>query len=142
MYLAYLAALTHGLTEHAERLKPLIKIPGADIPEEPPAGAKLMQPPTPIIRTKDGSDGVREEDVTVNWPQLTVPKSAFEGSFAEDGKNLTVTDEDLAEAGGAWDDDGLDFIDEDASTSIPACEPHPFKMKYSYACTLYFLCGL
>ena len=116
MYLAYLAAITHGLTEHAERLKPLIQAPGLEIPEAAPAGAKLMQPPTPIIRTKDGGEkeqGLREEDGTVNWPQLTVPKSAFEGTLAEnEATGLAVSDEMLGEAAGdAWDDE-LDFGDD------------------------------
>jgi coatomer protein complex subunit alpha (xenin) len=121
VYLAYLAAVTHGLTEHAERLKPLIQAPGLEIPEAAPAGAKLMQPPTPIIRTKDGSEkeqGLREEDGTVNWPQLTVPKSAFEGTLAEnEATGLAVTDDMLGEAAGdAWDDE-LDFGDDGPGAS-------------------------
>ena len=107
--MAYLAALTHGLTEHVERLEPLVQTPGLSIPKELSASARLLQPPTPIIRTKDGSEkdqGVREEDATVNWPQLTVPKSAFEGTLADTPDGLTIPDEDYGEVmGEAWDDD-------------------------------------
>jgi hypothetical protein len=107
--------VTHGLTEHAERLKTLIQTPEPAIPESALVLSKLMQPPTPILRTKDGS----EEDGSVNWPQLTVPKSAFEGSLADnDATGLTVTDEDLGEAAGdAWDDE-LDFGDDAPGESL------------------------
>lgn len=119
VYLAYLTAVTHGLTEHAERLGPLIQ--GATLPE-PAQGAKLLQPPTPIIRTKDGSEkeaGARDDDATVNWPLLTVPKSAFEGSLADTPDGLAAAQEAYADesgeaAGSGWGDD-LDFDDDGPS---------------------------
>ena len=120
VYLAYLTAVTHGLTEDAERLKPLVEAPGLEMPDESPASARLLQPPTPIIRTKDGSEkdqGVREEDATVNWPQLTVPKSAFEGSLADTPDGLSAPEEDYGDAiGDAWGDD-LNLDDDAPSTS-------------------------
>mmetsp|Transcript_38434 Transcript_38434/g.85815 ORF Transcript_38434/g.85815 Transcript_38434/m.85815 type:complete len:1259 (-) Transcript_38434:290-4066(-) len=122
VYLAYLTAVTHGLTEDAERLKPLVEATGLEMPDESPASARLLQPPTPIIRTKDGSEkdqGVREEDATVNWPQLTVPKSAFEGSLADTPDGLSAPEEDYGDAiGDAWGDD-LN-LDDDAPIGAPA----------------------
>ena len=114
-YLAYLTAITHGLEEEAERIKALLEAANLDVPEVP-AGAKLLQPPTPIIRTLDGSEkdlGVKEEDANVNWPQLVVPKSAFEGSLADTADAFAAGDEDFGEpAGGAWGDDDL-MLDDD-----------------------------
>jgi len=110
VYLAYLTAVTHGLTEDAERLKLLVPTqPGMTLPEVSSTSSRLLQPPTPIIRTKDGSEkdqGVREEDATVNWPLLTVPKSAFEGSLSDAPDGLSMPSEDFSEpAGDAWGDD-------------------------------------
>ena len=119
MYLAYLTAVTYGLDEAAERLKPLV--PNAE-EVTAVASARLLQPPTPIIRTKDGSEkdqGVREEDATVNWPLLTVPKSAFEGTLAE---TPDMGEEEYGEpAGDAWGDD-LN-LDDDMPGKSPSMLP-------------------
>jgi coatomer protein complex subunit alpha (xenin) len=66
--LAYACALTHGLTEEAERLVPLMEAAGMPIPEGVPIqGAQLLQPPTPILRGD-------------NWPLLPISnKSQLEG---------------------------------------------------------------
>ncbi len=126
VYLAYLVAATHGLAEHAERLRPLVEAAGLTVSSEVLEAARLLQPPTPIIRTKDGSEkdqGIREEDATVNWPQLTVPKSAFDGSLADTPDGLSIRNEEFSEpAGDAWGDD-LN-LDDDA----------PVKPSTSLAC--------
>ena len=114
--------MTHGLVDHVERLKPLLDASALDLGDISPPSARLLQPPTPIIRTKDGSEkdqGVREEDANVNWPLLTVPKSAFEGSLADTADGLAIADEDLGEAvGDAWGDD-LNLDDDAPSQKKP-----------------------
>jgi coatomer protein complex subunit alpha (xenin) len=124
VYLAYLTAATHGLKDEQARLGESLEASGIALPDMSAyKGSKLMQPPTPIIRTKDGSEkdqGVREEDANVNWPLLTVPKSAFEGTIAETAEGMSrigQQDEEYADAtGGAWDDD-LDLDDDGPATS-------------------------
>lgn len=119
-YLAYLTAATHGLEEQAERLKGSMT---SALSPDATTSARLLQPPTPIIRTKDGSEkdqGVREEDATVNWPLLTVPKSAFEGSLADTSDGFVREDEFSEPAGDAWGDD-LNLDDDAPSTSVLEC---------------------
>jgi hypothetical protein len=146
--LAYLTAHTHGLAEEATRLGELLTASGIALPDMAQfKGAKLMQPPTPIIRTKDGSEkdqGVKEEDANVNWPLLTVPKSAFDGTIAETAEGMgRMGAEEFADAsaGGAWDDD-LDFDDEpgnayETQTYMP---PYISVFVYSFMSFVHLLC--
>lgn len=122
VYLAYLTAATHGLVDETARLAELLEANNIALPDMSSfkKTAKLLQPPTPIMRTKDGSEkdqGIKEEDANVNWPLLTVPKSAFEGTIAETAEGMgrmgDVGNDEYGDAsGGAWDDD-LDFGDDD-----------------------------
>ena len=60
--LAYLTAATHGLDEDAARLSEAATAAGLELPALPdPATARLLQPPTPIMRAD-------------NWPLLALPK--------------------------------------------------------------------
>lgn len=85
--LAYLTAAVHGLTETAERLAADL---GDSLPALPnPDEAKLLMPPTPILR----------ED---NWPLLVVSKGFFDGAFVDEGKPGEGDDE---AAGHTWGDE-------------------------------------
>lgn len=104
--LAYACALTHGLQEDAERLLPLLEAAGMPVPTGLPLpAARLLQPPTPIVRAD-------------TWPLLPVTaKSAFE-AWAESGADTggeeeyapaygtaaAAADEGVMDASG-WDDD-------------------------------------
>jgi len=126
-YLAYLTAVTHGLTEEAERLKPQVEGLGVELPVGPAPDAKNLQPPTPILRTRDSSEQDKEgrgaEDVTVNWPQLTVPKSAFEGSITDVLAGAEDEEYEDAAGGGAWGEDDLDLDDESGqATAVSPAE--------------------
>jgi coatomer protein complex subunit alpha (xenin) len=97
--LAYIAAVTHSLPEHKERLAELLEGAGLAIPEVA-AGAPLLQPPTPIIRGD-------------NWPLLAVSKNAVDVSQtpASDRPAQFDDEEDLgAEVGGAWGGDDEDLF--------------------------------
>eukprot|EP00798_Chlamydomonas_sp_ICE-L_P024535 gene24536-10140_t len=98
--LAYVGAATHGLTEDAERIAAAL---GEDALPELPASAKLLVPPTPILK----------ED---NWPLLTVNKGFFETLAAKDAvtsgtaavAGMGELDADALEGAG-WGDDELDL---------------------------------
>jgi len=62
--LAYLAAVTHGLTEHAEALAAQLEAAGLPLPSHICEQPKLLYPPLPILRE-------------FNWPLLTVSKDTF-----------------------------------------------------------------
>lgn len=104
--LAYIAAQSHGLPEHAEKLLPLLE--GADlaVPKGNADKETLLQPPTAIIRGE-------------NWPLLSVAKSALSdiqgaSTSAAPGpssSNLTSMAMDGEEEGdelGNWGDDDDD----------------------------------
>ena len=106
--LAYIAAQSHGLPEHAEKLLPLLE--GADlaVPKGNASKETLLQPPTAIIRGE-------------NWPLLSVAKSALSdiqsaSSSAAPGptsSNLTSMAMDGEEEGdelGNWGDDDDDDL--------------------------------
>lgn len=71
--MAYITAITHGLTEEAQALA--AKING-EAPE-PLKNAQLLQPPTPIMRVHES-----------NWPLLTVSKGYFEGAMREEERKV------------------------------------------------------
>jgi len=123
--LAYLTAVNHGLTSEAEELYehlPVDKETGEKIvPEANPSGARLFNPPPPIMHTDS------------NWPLLTVSKGFFDGvasarTAAETGGASVVgvkasamdMDADDADAdggvgagGGGWGDDDDDLSDDE-----------------------------
>ena len=95
--LAYVLAASHGLTEHAERLAAAFQESGKPLPQLP-AEARLLVPPTPILRDE-------------NWPLINIPKSTianFDPNAPDDG---AAGDASAVEATGAWvdDDDGSLF---------------------------------
>jgi len=93
--LAYVTALTHGLTEVAAELE-------ASVPEEmkatcqPINDASLLFPPTPIFRDN-------------NWPLLRVSKGYFDGPVVQKADNSNVADELDGDIGGGWGGDDLDL---------------------------------
>mmetsp|Transcript_9474 Transcript_9474/g.21710 ORF Transcript_9474/g.21710 Transcript_9474/m.21710 type:complete len:1277 (+) Transcript_9474:222-4052(+) len=95
--LAYMAAQAHGLTELAAEIEPMV-------PEEhrelckPPAGAKLLFPPTPIFRDN-------------NWPLLRVSKGYFDGPVVTEADGDVGGDELDGDIGGGWGGDDLDLGD-------------------------------
>lgn len=110
VYLAFLTASCHGLTEEAARLQSLLP-EGLDLSASLSQTAVNLQPPTPIYRSREGADG----EHTVNWPLLTVPKSAFEGSILD---SYEAPDEEYADAAGdAWGDDDL-LLDDDEGLDL------------------------
>jgi|TARA_B110000238_G_scaffold67658_1_gene74157 coatomer protein complex subunit alpha (xenin) len=97
--LAYLTAKTHGLEEDAQRLARILTDAGVPVPAVDPSVGKLLKIPTPI--TKDD-----------NWPLLTVTKGFFEGVLSGDVTEHdyhAFADDDLANAGAGWGDDGDDL---------------------------------
>ena len=67
--LAYLTAKTYGLEEEAIAI---FEVANTGIPSPPPVRphAELLKPPAPILRHFD-----------INWPQLTITRSFFEGGL-------------------------------------------------------------
>lgn len=102
--LAYMAALTYGLTEQAEALAAQLVAQGLPVPTPLTATPKLLFPALPITRES-------------NWPLLTVSKGTFErglegasamGAQESAGLDSTMVDvEDVA--GGGWGDDHDDL---------------------------------
>jgi coatomer protein complex subunit alpha (xenin) len=97
--LAFLAAATHGLDVDAERLLAILEGSNVPVPKINPA-ATLLQPPTPIMRAE-------------NWPLLAVGQSVLAAlSDKNAATGISSVDQD-DQAGANWDDDGLDFDDDD-----------------------------
>ncbi|KAJ3234584.1 hypothetical protein HDU81_001312 [Chytriomyces hyalinus] len=100
--LAYLAAKTHGLEEEAASI---LAESGLDYEPAIPQNGELLKPPAPILKQID-----------LNWPQLTVARSFFEGGISqgEQGSSSIAApvplDESALEDVGDWDaDDDLDL---------------------------------
>ncbi|KAI7840084.1 hypothetical protein COHA_006214 [Chlorella ohadii] len=102
--LAYVTAATHGLAEEAERLGEQL---GELRPRVDAAHARLLAPPTPVMR----------ED---NWPLLTVSKGFFETLATKDSERAkgaaggaaaaaaaAMEELDLGDVGAGWGDDDL-----------------------------------
>ncbi|GJN09183.1 hypothetical protein PR202_ga27165 [Eleusine coracana subsp. coracana] len=92
--LAYVTAVTHGLTEIAERI-------GAELGENVPSlpGRKtrtLLIPPAPLMACGD-------------WPLLRVMRGIFEGGLDVTGR--AELEEDDEAAGADWGDEDLDMVD-------------------------------
>ena len=105
--LAYMTALTYGLTEQAEALAAQLTAAGIALPTPLTDAPRLLYPALPITRES-------------NWPLLTVSKGPFDQAVsgggaggsdpfgASDGLDL----DDGAGGGGGWgDDDVLDLGD-------------------------------
>lgn len=94
--LAYLCAITHGLTSEAEELRGLLPTT-QPLPQADP-NAVLLQSPPPIYTCEE------------NWPLLTVSKGFFEGAMAATkGKSAITSAADVLEVDDAgdegWSDD-------------------------------------
>lgn len=93
--LAYISAVTHGLTDDAERIRVTIETNGGSIEglldkvanTEPKGKGCLLQPPTPIFRAN-------------NWPTLEVQKTTLEDLSAEDPEEEEDDDGVQASGGG------------------------------------------
>ncbi|EFN59251.1 hypothetical protein CHLNCDRAFT_137537 [Chlorella variabilis] len=105
--LAYVTAATHGLVEEAERLGEQL---GELRPAVDTAHARLLSPPTPIMR----------ED---NWPLLTVSKGFFETLATKDSERAkgapgaaaaaaaaAMEELDLGDVGAGWGEEDLGGI--------------------------------
>ncbi|VEN35072.1 unnamed protein product [Callosobruchus maculatus] len=101
MSLAYLTAVTHGMTETAEQIKEACG--DKQLPEADP-GAKFLKPPPPVQQAES------------NWPLLTVSRSFFENTAltstaSTNMKSLMVepsTEQAMEEATGWGDDEEID----------------------------------
>ena len=103
--LAYITALTYGLTEQAEALSQQLTAAGLPLPEPLSPAPKMLYPALPISRDS-------------NWPLLTVSKGTFERTLAGGGGGGATADSGLGDAGldlddmdggGGWGDDDLDL---------------------------------
>lgn len=92
--LAYLTALTHGLTDLAAELEPSVSEELRASCKPIPA-ASLLLPPTPIFRDN-------------NWPLLRVSKGYFDGPVVLKKDEAAAQDLD-ADIGGGWGGDELDI---------------------------------
>lgn len=115
--LAYLTAMTHGLTAEADKLAQAMGVDQAQLPP-PSTDAHILLPPEPVCSDQS------------NWPLLTVSKSFFDaparqggagGSGAGAGGAPTVSatlaatsaaGEAAGEGGAAWGDDDIALDDE------------------------------
>ncbi|KAJ0961936.1 hypothetical protein J5N97_029764 [Dioscorea zingiberensis] len=94
--LAYVTAVTHGLTEVADRLAAEL---GDNIPSIPKEKARSLMLPPPALMC--GGD----------WPLLRVMRGIFEGGLDNVGRG-GLEDNDEEEANGAdWGDEVLDIVD-------------------------------
>lgn len=121
--LAYVAAVTHGLSEEEERLQALLIEAEVPVPqvEAGASEAALLMPPNPIYR-----------DANENWPLLEVSKSiisqALQDGVIPDGADLSAYNETVDESQGhEVTDDGFadDFNDDDdigVSSGFPGAE--------------------
>ena len=93
--LAYLTALTHGLTDLATELEPSVP---DDVKAtcQPDSKASLLFPPTPIFRDN-------------NWPLLRVSKGYFDGPVVQKADDSAAADELDGDIGGGWGGDDLDI---------------------------------
>ncbi|EKX53298.1 coatomer subunit alpha [Guillardia theta CCMP2712] len=92
--LAYLTAVTHGVTDAAAEIEALI--PEELLPScKPKADASLLFPPTPIFREN-------------NWPLLRVSKGYFDGPV-EKVSESKLNEELDGDIGGGWGGDDLDL---------------------------------
>jgi coatomer protein complex subunit alpha (xenin) len=93
--LAYLTALTHGLTDLATEIEP-------SVPEDvkatcvPNSQSSLLFPPTPIFRDN-------------NWPLLRVSMGYFDGPGVQKVEDSGGAEELDGEIGGGWGADDLDI---------------------------------
>ncbi|XP_062521183.1 coatomer subunit alpha-like [Corticium candelabrum] len=100
--LAYLTAVTHGLTEEAQEIKQNLGEEELAIKVHP--RAKLLRPPPPILQTD------------TNWPLLTTTRSFFEQSVTSrtsGGPKLVATFDADAKVEGGWEDDEEVILDEE-----------------------------
>lgn len=117
--LAYITAVTHGLTDVAQSLAAQLTSSGRVIPTPINVESKMLYPPLPILRES-------------NWPLLTVTKGTFEHGLAEGPSDSSLhADLDDNDAAGGWGDD-LDLNlggsgDDSTAMKIEGAEVDPFE---------------
>ncbi|GBG32531.1 Coatomer subunit alpha-1 [Hondaea fermentalgiana] len=111
--LAYVAAVSHGLNEDAERIAGALSEAGVELPQVDPSSATLLMPPNPIFR-----------DAEENWPLLEVSKSiisqALQDGVIPDGADLSAYNETPeADVANEVTDDGFaDDFNDDAGDAL------------------------
>ena len=102
--LGYLTAMTHGLTEEAEKIKEGVDVEKTPLPSPAP-GARLLQPPAPIAQSEQ------------NWPLLTVSRGFFDTAMMtakkSEGIAAGLAVEDDGEAEGEWGEEADLGLDDD-----------------------------
>ena len=133
--LAYLTAMTHGLTEEAEKVKETVDTEKTPLPSAAP-GARLLQPPPPIAQSEQ------------NWPLLTVSRGFFDSAMMASRKAEGVAaglaaaddDDDMGMGGGGgdggWGDEADLGMDEDGEVKDDDFEDAKEDAEGQYA--LYF----
>ncbi|KAH8035355.1 hypothetical protein HPB51_004596 [Rhipicephalus microplus] len=97
--LAYLCARTHGLTEEAEALAPLV--PNAESHSAPDPNAPLLTPPVPI------------QPCDENWPLLSVTRGFFDSAATTKKTAMAAPDVEVDAEG--WGDDAELALDEEGA---------------------------
>lgn len=97
--LAYLCARTHGLTEEAEALAPLV--PNAESHSAPDPNAPLLTPPVPI------------QPCDENWPLLSVTRGFFDSAATTKKTAMAAPDMEVDAEG--WGDDAELALDEEGA---------------------------
>ncbi|KAK8916963.1 Coatomer subunit alpha-3 [Platanthera zijinensis] len=102
--LAYITAITHGLSETSKRLAAEL---GDSVPVVPESKThSLLLPPAPLMCGRD-------------WPLLRVMRGIFEGGLEEIGRRGHEEQEEDGEATGAdWGDEDLDIVDAEGVIKI------------------------
>lgn len=77
--LAYITAVTHGLTEVADSIRQMMEEEELTIPEVDTSKASLLMPPISVLQES-------------NWPLLEMPRSKFDKLMEEEAKNETILD--------------------------------------------------
>lgn len=143
--LAYITAVTHGLQDIAETIRPILEEEELVVPEVDPSKASLLMPPISVLQES-------------NWPLLEMPRSKFDKLMDEEVKNESTiemeesdesesmesveestpqVEEELLVSDGddGWNDDDLVFSDEEEEeeveeyTQVPACG-HSLKSSW------------
>jgi len=117
--LAYVAAVSHGLVEDAQRIEAALAEAEVPLPEMPGTPATLLMPPHPVV---SGDDAMQ------NWPLVEVTKSIMSQALQEGGVNdadLSALNEQYEEptsGGSKLDADGFADFEDDNEPKFNAGE--------------------
>lgn len=92
--LAYLTAATHGLLEQAQILREQLEEQGKPVPEVP-SNARLLLPPTPILRGDIGEGAGEILESRKNWPLLNIGRDPLAGFDLDSAEAIAAVEEDL-----------------------------------------------